>query len=70
MSVTTLLVGMLFVVASVWWITQGSITYLGHSWSNDIVTILNGIIPPLIFIVGLFVLWLELDHLKASSNRR
>ena len=72
MSVTSLAVGMILVVASVWWIAQGSEKYLGaaHGGLEDLITVLNGLIPFMLFIMGLFVVWLELDELKAGKKSR
>lgn len=70
MSITTLVVGIILVVASVWWVAQGSATYLGRSGLSDLITVINGVVPALLFIVGLFVVWLELDELKAGKKSR
>lgn len=32
--------------------------------------ILQGIIPPLVFILGLFIVWLELDELRIERELR
>ncbi len=70
MSVTSLAVGMILVVASVWWIAQGSSTYLGRSGMSDLIAVVNGVLPAFLFIMGLFVVWLELDELKAGKKPR
>ena len=70
MSVTTLLIGVILVVGSVWWIAQGAMTYIHRSGIDDFIAVVNGIIPPLLFIIGLFVVWLELDELKAGKKSK
>ena len=65
-----MLVGIILVAASVWWVAQGSAAYLGRSGVQDIIAVINGVIPPLLFIMGLFVVWLEVDELKASVKKR
>ena len=69
MSITTLLIGVVLVVASVWWIAQGSETYISRSGISDLIGVINGILPALLFIGGLFVVWLELDELKVSQPK-
>jgi predicted tellurium resistance membrane protein TerC len=40
----------------------------GRVWFNSFITVLIGVIPPLLILVGLFVIWLELDEIKAEKE--
>ncbi|MBI4009949.1 MAG: hypothetical protein HY361_02020 [Candidatus Aenigmarchaeota archaeon] len=63
-----ILVGAVLIVGSVWWVLQGSGNILGRSGLDDFVAIVNGGLPPLIFLIGLFVVWLELDELRIEKE--
>ena len=63
-----LLIGVILIIASVWWVVQGSLKYTGHSGLSDLRTVLNGIIPPLIFLLGIFIIWLEMDEIKIERE--
>ncbi len=49
----------------------GSITYIYSNqygaWS-DFLTVVNGIVPPFVALMGLFIIWLELDELKVKKE--
>lgn len=49
----------------------GSVTYVYTNqygaWS-DFLTVVNGIVPPFVGLVGLFIIWLELDELKVERE--
>ena len=49
----------------------GSVTYIYTNqygaWS-DFLTVVNGIVPPFFGLIGLFVIWLELDELKIKRE--
>ena len=69
------LIGIVLVVASVWWILQGADQYLGNWTSHrrgvaDFVTVLDGILPVLIFLLGIFIVWLEVDEMKVEKEIR
>lgn len=55
-------------VGSAWWVVRGSISYLGRSGLADLVTLLNGAIPVIVFLLGIFIIWLELDELKIERE--
>jgi uncharacterized membrane protein YwzB len=68
------LIGIVLVIASVWWIIQGSTQYsatifgITHSGIQDLITVLNGAIPVLIFLLGIFIVWLEIDEMKIEKE--
>jgi len=41
---------------------------LGRSGIADLITILNGAIPVIVFLLGIFIVWLELDELKIEKE--
>jgi len=49
----------------------GSVSYIYTnqygSWS-DFLTVINGLVPPFIGLLGLFIIWLELDELKVKKE--
>ena len=67
-AIVKILIGAVLIVGSVWWILQGSLKFLGRLGVEDFITIVNGGIPPLIFLIGLFVVWLELDELRIEQE--
>jgi hypothetical protein len=68
--IVKILIGAILVIGSVWWVLQGSLQYTGHSGLSDLRTVLNGIIPPLVFLMGIFIVWLELDELRIEKELR
>jgi len=63
-----IILGIILIIGSIWWIGWGSFTYIRRSGVNDLVTVLNGSIPVLIFILGIFIVWLEYDELKIERE--
>jgi len=43
-------------------------TGLRISWWHNFLVVLTGVIPALLILVGLFVVWLEADELKADKE--
>ncbi len=39
-------------------------------WLNNFIVLLTGFIPPFLIIIGLFVVWLEIDEIKAEKEIR
>jgi hypothetical protein len=66
--IVKVIIGAILVIGSVWWVVQGSEQYTGHKGLSDLRTVLNGIIPPLVFILGIFIIWLELDELRIEKE--
>lgn len=61
-------IGVILVIGSIWWIIQGSYQFTHHSGLSDLRTVLNGIIPVLILILGVFVIWIEMDEMKIEKE--
>ena len=49
-------------------ILGGSGQFLGVDWLGNFLVVLTGVIPPFLILVGLFVVWLEIDELKAERE--
>ncbi len=67
-AILKILIGAVLIVGSVWWVLQGSQQFLGRNGLNDFMAVVNGGIPPLIFLIGVFVVWLELDELRIEKE--
>ena len=39
-------------------------------WLDNFVVVLTGFIPPFLIVIGLFVVWLEIDEIKAEREIR
>jgi hypothetical protein len=66
-----IILGAILVIASAWWVLQGgrfSVNNVSHSSFQDFVTVVNGALPPLVFLLGIFIVWLELDELKIEKE--
>lgn len=57
----------------------GSITYIYSNYDplnvgvgarRALYTVLNGLVPPFIALLGLFIVWLELDELKIEKESK
>jgi len=69
-----LLVGLIFIaiglglfIDSVYPIL-GTVGTLGINWFNNFIIVLTGVIPAFLILLGLFVVWLELDEMKAEKE--
>jgi len=55
-------------------IVTGAILIVGSAWViykytlDEFLLIAKGIVPPLVFIVGLFIVWLEYDELRIERK--
>ena len=56
-------IGIVLMIVSIWWIASNQFGAL-----LDLKTVLNGVIPIAIFLLGLFILWLELDEIKIEKE--
>ena len=44
------------------------ISWIGDFWLENFIIVLSGVIPIFLILVGLFVVWLEIDELKAEQE--
>ncbi len=58
--------GVILVVGSLYYMLAGIPGVIGPAW-RDFLTVLNGFIPPLLIIIGIFIIWLEADELKMEK---
>ena len=69
-----LLVGLVFIVVGLGLLIDsvipilGVVGTLGINWFNNFIIVLTGIIPPSLILLGLFVVWLEIDDMKAEKE--
>lgn len=76
-SLIKIIIGVILVVVGVWWIVQGS-SYIeplkttGLVTSRpalaDLITLVNGGVPPFIVLIGLLIVWLEWDGFKIQKE--
>lgn len=62
-----ILIGLAFFVDSVVPLS-GDIGTYGIDWLKNFLIVLTGVIPIFLILVGLFVVWLEADELKARKE--
>lgn len=62
-----IIIGLGLLVDSVIPITGGLGTW-GINWFDNFITVLTGVIPIFLIILGLFVVWLEADELKTRKE--
>ncbi|MEM7827112.1 MAG: hypothetical protein QXD72_00150, partial [Candidatus Aenigmatarchaeota archaeon] len=70
-------IGVVLIIVSIWWILWGS-SYIEplKNWSfvtnrpalADLITLINGGLPPLVVLIGLLVVWLEWDNLRIQKE--
>ncbi len=73
-----LLVGLIFIVIGLFLLADSVIPILGGvgttilgytiNWFDNFLIVLTGVIPPFLILLGLFVVWLEIDDMKAEKE--
>jgi chromate transport protein ChrA len=48
----------------------GTSDWIPNDWLYNFLIVLTGFIPPFLIIIGLFVVWLEIDEIKAEREIR
>ena len=66
--ITKVIIGIVLIFGSVWWGYTGSAQYISRSWLTDFIATANAIIPALVFLIGIFIVWLELDEIKIEAE--
>ena len=65
------IIGAILVIGSVYYIINGidmpGVLKIKPAIS-DVKIVINGIIPPLVFLLGIFIIWLELDELRIEKE--
>lgn len=49
---------------------MGTSSLIPGDWFSNFLIVLTGFIPPFLIIIGLFVVWLEFDEIKAEKEMR
>jgi len=62
-----IIIGALLVIGSVYYVVTNPLNLTPTAW-NAFKTVLYGIVPPFVFLVGLFIVWLELDELRIEKE--
>lgn len=62
------LAGLVAVLASLWWMWSGSSQLIDRNWLIDFIIVVNGALPVLVFLLGVFILWLEYDEWKIERE--
>jgi hypothetical protein len=65
-----IIIGAILIIASIYYLVAGpAVSWLtGNRPYVDFLILLNGGIPILVFLIGLFVVWLELDELRIERE--
>ena len=66
-----ILIGILIMLGSVYYVLRGFQLkpYIELPPAlPDVLTVLNGAIPPFVFLIGLFIVWLEYDEWKIERE--
>ncbi len=69
-----LLVGLIFIALGLGLLVDsvipilGTVGTLGINWFNNLIIVLTGVIPAFLIMLGLFVVWLEMDEMKAEKE--
>jgi len=58
-----IIIGLGFFVNSI-----SSILPVGTFWIENFIIVLTGVIPIFLILIGLFIVWLEIDELKAQKE--
>ena len=64
-GIIVLLIGLGLFVDSAY---DNGLTGIQINWLDNFVIVLTGIIPMFLILIGLFVIWLEVDELKAEKE--
>ena len=62
-------VGLGFFVDSIYPIV-GTAAWIPGDWLTNFVVMLTGVIPAFLIVLGLFIVWLEIDEIKAEKELR
>jgi len=67
-AVAKILLGVILMAGSAYGVYYSTYsTMLPNLW-NAFLVVVEGVLPPLVFLIGLFVVWLELDELKIEKE--
>jgi len=61
------IIGAILVIISVWYVMKNPFGYTPTAW-QALKTVIHGIVPIFVFLVGLFIVWLEIDELRVEKE--
>lgn len=64
-----IIIGAILIIGSVYYVATNPLNLTPSAWAA-FKTVIHGIIPPFVFLVGLFIVWLELDELRIERELR
>ncbi len=69
-TIIKILIGILMIFGGIYYLVGGpALSWLtGNRPYTDLLIILNGGVPIVVFLLGLFILWLELDELRIEKE--
>lgn len=69
-AIVKLLIGAILLVGSVMYIYDESMSMslIGRSARTDFIAVINGTVPAFVGLIGLFIVWLELDEMKIENQ--
>ena len=62
-----LVLGLMFFIDSVYPVL-GTNAWIPGDWLSNFLVVLTGVIPMFLILIGLFVVWLEVDEIKAQRE--
>lgn len=62
-----ILIGIILIVISAYYVATNPLNLTPTAW-NAFKTVIHGIIPPFVFLLGVFIVWLELDELRIEKE--
>ena len=65
------IIGLILVIIGLGLLANGVlyvIESIGTFWLKNFLITLTGVIPPFLIVIGLFVVWLEIDEIKAEKE--
>ena len=68
-SAVKVLLGLIFIGIGLWMFFDSVFTQIiPIPWLENFIIVITGMIPPFLILVGLFVVWLEMDEIKAERE--
>ncbi|MEM5882618.1 MAG: hypothetical protein QXQ77_00015 [Candidatus Aenigmatarchaeota archaeon] len=62
-----IVIGLILIVASIYYIIKGVPGYFEPGWPA-LLTVLKGVIPLGVLLIGIFIVWLEWDELRIEKE--
>jgi hypothetical protein len=64
-AVVKIAIGAILLIASIWYVY----TNQNGSW-DALLTVINGVVPAFVALLGVFIVWLELDELQIKGESK